>query len=222
MRFAIILPAIRDNVSHVVQALYASLTQPTDVFILKDTWAHRTGHLQTLNYAVGNLLETSRHNIAVKMDDDILLAHGWQDAIAAAFDEIETLGVCGLDVSHTDIGNEYMLGGMPERQMLPVQNIGGVKFREFTGAGNVGGMCMATPAVLMKSIGDIPIVQGNHYPFYADGYYNNECRKRGYRIGYVLCNPAPTPIMPDDPAEYGEAKEEETARIHNDAMDLFK
>lgn len=218
--FAIILPTIREDIGFVFSRLFDSFTHKTDVFVPRDIMGQGRGHLQELNYAVEHWIDPARHDIAVKMDDDVLLNKGWQDDIAQAFDDIERLGVCGLDLSNTVTGTTYMLGGMPGKVMIPYTEHGNTLFREIA-QGNVGGMIMATPAALMKEIGAIPIVGDNKYPFYADGYYNHRARQLGYRLGYCATDSEPIAVVHDDPDSYVHAKEADTERIRDEAMRLF-
>jgi len=219
--FLILLPSIRDNIGFVFARLHDSFTHKTDIYVQRDIMGHGSGHLQELNYAVERVVDAERHDIVIKMDDDVLLNKGWQDDIVQAFEDIDRLGVCGLDLANTAEGVRYMTGGMPEGKMIPFTQHGKTRFREIS-VGNVGGMIMATPASLMKDIGAIPIVGGNKYPFYADGYYNHQARKRGYRLGYCATNSEPIAIAHDDPQSYVSAKDADTERIRDEAMELFK
>ena len=218
MRFVILIPTIRPNTARFFAALAESFTYPTDVVVMRDTFAEREGHSQAFNWGLG-AVNPARHEIAVKMDDDILLRRGWQDVIVQAFADIPKLGVVGLDLAHQPNAREGMTNGMVAGVMIAPEWWGRTLFRNMR-RGNVWGLFLASPAALMVEIGQIPIIDGEKYPFFADAWYCDRVRERGYKLGYVVApyGMKPEALVYDEVPGYVEGKVEDTRRIRDRAI----
>jgi hypothetical protein len=213
MRFAVILPTVRQRSGEVIGALLDSRTMPLDLFVPADVMGEGEGHAQAVNAALG-WLDPARHDVVVKMDDDLRLYAGWQDTIAQAMVDLPDAGVIGLDLAHHDAGFTYMVGGMPDGVMIEQQAVGQTRYREVT-VGNVGGVFMASPTRLVLDVGKIPD-GGVGYQFYADAWVNEQARKRGYRTVYAEARPAPVLITYDDPAGYVKQKSRDADTMHRE------
>jgi hypothetical protein len=211
MRFAVILPTIRESTAAFFGALMGSFTLPVDVFVLRDFMgSDAEGYGQKLNRGLGKL-NPAEHDIVITLADDILLGRGWQDVIVRAFEDVPNLGLAGLDVSHTREGVAYMVAGMEGGVLVDSEWVKGTRFRELR-EGNVGGTFLAVPTRLMIEAGEIPIVEDVKYPFYADAWLNYKIRFMGYRTGYVGMSPPPEMIEYDDPVGYVDGKLADTEK----------
>jgi len=204
MRFAILLPTIRDVAGAAIAALFASCDVEFDLFVLRDFMGRGEGHIAAYNAAL-KMLDAGRHDFVVKMDDDILLKRGWQGAVLGAFERVAMLGVCGLDVSGTDAGHEYMVRGMPGGTMNQMKRYGETEFIEVV-EGNVGGVFIVSPTWLVLEVGKMPAPGGVKYPYYGDAWFCHAVKRRGYRTGYIRTANPPELVVYDDPAGYWDEK----------------
>ncbi len=177
--FFVIVPTIRPNIERFTSALHASITEPADIHILHGA----DGAAQTVNRGMSPV-DTSRHDIVVRMDDDILLRPGWQTLVRRALEAIPTLGLCGLDLSHTPAGAHYMTN--PDIPPIHVDN--GIDWREYT-RGNIGGIFLACRGDVVELVTPVPIVEGTKYQFYEDYWRCCQVRKAGLRVGYLYSDP---------------------------------
>lgn len=191
-RWLVVVPSIR-RAGKTLGDLWESLTVPSDLMACDGA----AGVAQTLN-GLRDLMLTGRWGWYVKVDDDILLPRGWQDAILRAFKAYPDLGAAGPDWSCTDEGQALMrqlprLEGTPPVRWLP--------------DGNLPGGCIVMPMALALDIGPIPVLGETTYHVYEDGWRCREVRRRGLRQAYVPVGQAEhLDLSHLDPPGYAERK----------------
>jgi len=179
IRFLVVVPTHRPIVAQpTIDKIRESLTYPSDFVQLDGSRSKE----HALNHALVNFLDASRHTIYCTVDDDLILPLNWQHFVACAFDRVDNLGICGLDLAGTEIGNGVMADGM-KAPMLPVADI---LFRDTVGIQNVAGACMSMPTAIAKQIGQYPLAgDGRKYHLEEDSWRCHRCISLGYRYGYV-------------------------------------
>lgn len=178
-RFLVVVPTHRPELSQgTIDRLRDSLTYPTEFHQLDG----RPSKCHAINRALTELLNTSRHDVYVTVDDDLIFPDNWQHSIACAFDRIPTLGACGIDYAGTHAGEtliDLALSTQP-------QQIRDIVFRDITGVQNLAGGLFAIRSALAKQIGPYPYSEdGRQYHLDEDGWRSHQVTRRGHRVGYV-------------------------------------
>lgn len=205
-RFLVVVPTHRVRLAAAtIDKIRQSFTYPTEFHLLNGT----AGKVMALNKALTTVLDPARHDIYVTIDDDILPPYNWQHDFACAFDRVPNLGVCGIDM----IGSEMGEGIMANAINAPRQQIADVLFRNTTKFQNVAGACMAMRPHVAKSIGPYPFADdGRHHYTDEDGWRCHRAGQLGYQFGYVT---NPNGVLElfdyDDAPEYIEKKAQDMA-----------
>ena len=203
-RFLVVVPTHRPELSQAtIDQLKDSLTYPTEFHQLDG----KPSKCHAINRALTELLDTSRHDIYVTVDDDLIFPENWQHSIACAFDRIPKLGACGIDYAGTPEGESLISLAM----QAPQQQIRDIVFRDITGVQNLAGGLFAMRSQLAKEIGPYPYADdGRQYHADEDGWRSHQVTRRGYRVGYVM-NPNGTVqfIGYNDCRRYQEKKKED-------------
>jgi hypothetical protein len=201
----VVMASIRQKTGvPVMAALFDSLTVPTDVVVVTGR-----GHAQAINHAM-RALDPARHQFVTRMDDDVVLARGWQDEVQRTFEDVTSVGMLGLDMSHTPLGHDYMVVGMPRGEMIPATTVRGTRLR-FVDTGNVGGACVSYRTEDRLAAGDIP-TGGVDFQIYADAVIGERIKRTGKWCAYLVTDaPLATMVAYDDPAAYTQWKAEQAA-----------
>lgn len=202
--FCIIIPTIRPDIFKFRNALFASLTRPSDVFFLEGS----DGVIQTYEWGLRHVLDMDRHSWFIKLDDDIKLTLGWQESLLAAFDAIPNLGAAGVDLSTTPEGKAYM-GPHPEFQSAPSSP--SVRFS--VPVGNLAGGLIMTRAWLALDVGSPPVLGGTTYQVYEDSWRCKKIRDRALEIAYIEHPGCEMLQYADDPV-YLQKKKDDLAAFH--------
>lgn len=178
-RFLVVVPTHRPTQSQAtIDALRESCTYPTEFHQLNG----KPSKVHAINRAQSELLDTSRHDIYVTVDDDLIFPENWQHYIACAFDRIPKLGACGIDYAGTPEGESLISLAM----QAPQQQIRDIVFRDITGVQNLAGGLFAIRSGLAKEIGPYPFASdGRQYHADEDGWRSHQITRRGHRVGYV-------------------------------------
>jgi len=196
-RFLVVVPSHRPHLSQgTIDRLRDSLTYPTEFHQLDG----RPSKVHAINRALAELLDTSRHDIYVTVDDDLIFPENWQHSIACAFDRIPKLGACGIDYAGTADGETLIDVAMkaPQRQVRDIV------FRDITGVQNLAGGLFAIQSALAKQIGQYPYSEdGRQYHLDEDGWRSHQVTRRGHHVGYVTSpNGVVEFLKYDDSPEY--------------------
>jgi hypothetical protein len=177
--FLVVVPTHRpEQAADCIRKLEQSLTYPSDFHVLDGS----RGKMNALNYALTTLL-TDKHTIYVTVDDDISLPQNWQHNIAAAFNVVPKLGLCGIDLEGTPMGEAIAANAM----LAKTKRFGDVLFRNTTGMQNVAGACVAMQTSLARSVGPYPFADDGRSHFCdEDGWRSHQVQLRGYRYGYSV------------------------------------
>ncbi len=178
-RFLVVVPTHRPELSQgTIDALRDSLTYPTEFHQLDG----RPSKVHAINKALTELLDPSRHDVYVTVDDDLLFPANWQHFIACAFSRIKRLGACGIDYAGTDEG----IALMSQAAKVQPQRVKDIMFRDSTGVMNLAGGLFAMRSQLAKQIGPYPYADdGRQYYADEDGWRSHQVTVRGHRVGYV-------------------------------------
>jgi hypothetical protein len=178
-KFLVVVPTHRPELSQdTIDRLRDSLTYPTEFHQLDG----RPSKCHAINRALTELLDTSKHDVYVTVDDDLIFPENWQHSIACAFDRIPKLGACGIDYEGTPDGETLISLALaaPQRQVRDIV------FRDITGFQNLAGGLFAIRSALAKQIGRYPYTEdGRQYHIDEDGWRSHQVTRRGHRIGYV-------------------------------------
>jgi hypothetical protein len=178
-RFLVVVPTHRPELSQgTIDRLRESLTYPTEFHQLDGS----PSKCHAINRAMTELLDTSRHDVYVTVDDDLVFPENWQHSIACAFDRIPTLGACGIDYAGTAEGESLISLAIraPQRQVRDIV------FRDITGVQSLAGGMFAMRSALAKQIGPYPYTDdGRQYHADEDGWRSHQVTRRGHRVGYV-------------------------------------
>jgi hypothetical protein len=188
-----------------IERLRESLTYPTEFHILDGT----PSKCHAINRAMTELLDTSRHDVYVTVDDDLVFPENWQHSIACAFNRIPQLGACGIDYAGSEEGEALIAASMT----APVRPVRDILFRDITGIQNLAGGLFAIRSALAKQIGPYPYTNdGRQYHLDEDGWRSHQVTKRGHRVGYVT---SPNGVVEflhySDNREYVEKKQRDIA-----------
>lgn len=172
--------------------LRASFTLPTDFWILDGS----AGKVPALNDAFETILKPCPASFYVTVDDDYVIAPGWQDALAAGF---ERLGKAGI------LSPYY--GDQPEMQDLmgpesygPWESSGEVRYRWLRPHRHIPGGLLCFRKEVAVEIGPQPVT-GIRYELYEDAWRGRRAQKLGWSAAYID-TVRPELITYPDPVEY--------------------
>lgn len=201
-RFLVVVPTHRPELSQgTIDTLRESLTYPTEFHQLDG----RPSKCHAINKALAELLDPTRHDVYVTVDDDLIFPQNWQHSIACAFDRIPKLGACGIDYEGTTEGDKLIRLALK----APKQKVRDIVFRDITGVQNLAGGLFAMRSQLAKQIGPYPYADdGRQYHADEDGWRSHQVTRRGHRVGYVT-NPNGVLqfLQYDDARQYIEKKQ---------------
>jgi hypothetical protein len=202
--FVVLCPTIRPSemTKPAFDRMRDTFTQPTDYYILDGS----DGVAQTLNRALKERVDPTRHDFYVRVDDDWYAPDGWQDAIIQAYQDIAHLGLSGIDLIRDTSAHAQKCMHFAQ----DARTTGKTTIREILSPHNLAGGCYIMPTLLAKAVGDMPVIGETKYQIYGSMWLSRAVRRIGFRTAFICTEDTARLLEYDDSEEHTALRDKDT------------